>query len=304
MIRSQGRQFCDRAGRATRAIHPRASRMEQLVIATARTGLGNRSTRLSCALSLALLLGAGCSDERVYIGDGGRYHVELTASATPTFMGAEGGAIYIVETRVQLPVRAPSAAVLSDLTQSATRYPGLPFPRLPWVERRALPIEVDFALENQDDAVHDITVIVNGWNEFHEYQPGVVVVDEEPTPDYAQWEWSYKLAAHQRVTRTIREESFDEVAVDLATVVNHAPNSNQVVFFENKSDTDVRNRPFIPPVIPGLIGFRIGLRATAASAAVLDASVRVRDAGDRLAGSGEAVLEAAPQIFMPITPES
>jgi hypothetical protein len=263
-------------------------------------------TAVLCVLALGGLcgIGAGCSDERVYIGENGRYRVELTADAAPTFMGARGGAIYIVEERVDLPVRAPSESSLADLTQAAGGFPGLPFSRLPWVERGALPIEVDFVLENQDDSPRNITVIVNGWNEFHEYQPGVVVIDEEPTPDYAQWEWSYKLGPRKRVTRTIREESFDEMAVDLATVVNGAPNSNQVVFFENKSSTDTRNQAYIPAVIPGLIGFRIGLRATAASPATLDASVRIRDTDDRLANSGDATIDVSPAIFTPVTPES
>lgn len=261
--------------------------------------------RISAAFAWVLLsFTSACSDDRVYIGEGGRYRVELTADAAPTFMGEEGGAIFIVEERVELPIIAASDAALSDLTQSAGRYPGLPFPRLPWVGRGALPIEVDFVLQNMEDAQHQVTVIVNGFNEFHEYQPGVVDIDEEPTPEYAQWEWSYQLAPLQRVTRTIREEAFDEMAVDLATVVNNAPNSNQVVFFENKSSTDTRIQPFIPPVIPGLIGFRIGLRATGSFAATLDASVRVRDAGDRLAGSGDPTFEAQPQPFAPVTPEN
>jgi hypothetical protein len=260
--------------------------------------------RALIACLLWAMLASGCSDQRVYIGDGGRYHVELAAGAEPTFMGMRGGAIFIVEQRVELPVLAPSAMVLADLTQAATRYPMLPFPRLPWVQRGALPIELDFALENLEDSEREIAVIVNGWNEFHEYQPGVQVIDEEPTPDYSQWEWLYKLEPRQRVTRTVREEEFDEIAVDLATVVNGAPNSNQVVYFENESREDVRSQPFIPPVIPGLMGFRLGLRTTSASGVTLDASVRVRDAGDRLADSDQAKFQVQPTIFAPVAPQS
>jgi hypothetical protein len=278
-----------------------------MVAKTVRECMAARCPRLERAVIGGLLwalLAAGCSEARVYIGDGGRYHVELQAGAEPTFMGMGGGAIYIVEQRVELPVRAPTAMALADLTQAATRYPMLPFPRLPWVERGALPIEVDFVLENLEDSEREIAVIVNGWNEFHEYQPGVQVIDQAPTPDYSQWEWLYKLKPKQRVTRTVREEEFDEIAVDLATVVNGAPNSNQVVYFENQSSADVRSQPFIPPVIPGLMGFRLGLRTTTASGATLDASVRVRDAGDRLADSDQMKFQVQPMIFTPVAPQN
>jgi hypothetical protein len=263
-----------------------------------------RPSPILLALTLTLGLTAACGEERLYIGEDGRYRVEIAADTAPTFMGERGGAIYIVEERVDLPVVAPSAMALADLTQAASNYPGLPFPRLPWVERGALQIEVDFILENLADAEQQIAVIVNGYNEFHEYQPGVVVIDETPTPDYSQWEWSYELAPRQRVSKTIREEEFDEAAVDLATVVNGAPNSNQIVFFENESSSDPRSLVFIPAVVPGLIGFRLGLRATSAAGAKLDASVRVRDTSDRLAQSDDAPLRVQPQLFMPVAPES
>jgi hypothetical protein len=260
---------------------------------------------LPIGLASALaLLALGCSEERTYIGEGGSYHVEIMEGAMPTFMGERGETLFIVEQRIEVPVIAPTAAQLADLTQAAARYPGLPFPRAPWVERGALAIEVNFVLENLADSEQQIAVIANGFNEFHEYQPGVTVVDEEPTPDYSQWEWVYKLAPHQRVSRTIREEEFDEIAVDLATVVNGAPISNQVVYFENNSSDDPRSQPFIPPVVPGLCGFRLGLRTASAAGATLDASVRVRDSAGRLADPDDEVLVAQPQAFMPVAPES
>jgi hypothetical protein len=255
---------------------------------------------LCCVLASVVL---GCSDERTYIGDGGGYHVEIMADAMPTFVGERGETLFIVEQRIEVPVIAPTAAELSALERAAADYPGLPFPRAPWLERGELAIEVDFVLENLTDSEQQIAVIANGFNEFHEYQPGVVVIDEEPTPDYAQWEWVYKLAPRQRVGRTIREDEFDEMAVDLATVVNGAPNSNQVVFFENNSSDDPRNQPFIPALIPGLCGFRLGMRTTSAAGATLDASVRVRDTEGLLADSEDEVLLVQPQAFTPVAPE-
>jgi hypothetical protein len=171
------------------------------------------------------------------------------------------------------------------------------------VEREDLGVQVDFVLYNLDDEERQVAVIVNGFNEFHEYVPGVTVIDDEAVVDYAQWEKLYELAPQQRMARTLREEDFDEMAVDLATVVNGAPNSNEVVYYENKSGEDPRAEPYIPEVIPGLVGFRLGLRATAAANVLLEATVRVRDSNERLVEEGGEVLEARPEPFAPVVQE-
>jgi hypothetical protein len=174
---------------------------------------------------------------------------------------------------------------------------------MPWVERDDLAVSIDFTLYNLDDEDHDVMVMLNGFNEFDEYVPGIRVVDDEVEVDFAQWERLFTVEGKQRLSRTIREEELDETAVDLATVVNGAPNSNQVVYFENLSDRDERSMEFIPEVIPGLMGFRLGLRTTAAVNVLLEAVVRVRDAGDRLADEGDEYFEVEPEPFTPMAPE-
>jgi hypothetical protein len=192
--------------------------------------------------------------------------------------------------------------VLSDLSQGAQGRE-LPFSRLPWVERGDVETQIDFVISSLDEEEHDIGVIVNGYNEFHEYVPGVVEVEDEPVPEFSQWERVYKLGPRQRLAGTVREDELDEVAVDLATVVNGAPNSAEVVYFENHSSSDRRSRPFIPSVIPGLVGVRIGLRTLEAAVVVLDVTIRVRDINDRLAEEGEAVLVPMPAEFAPVSEE-
>ena len=221
-----------------------------------------RDRRGEIGLLLACLALAACAEERRFIGEDGLYQVALAADTAPALEGEDGeGALYIVETRVELPVRQPPETTLQDLQESGAQIDGLPFPRMPFVERDDLPVQVDFTLTNLDDAERQIAVIVNGYNEF------------------------------------------DEAAVDLATVVNGAPNAQQIVYFENKSATDARSKPYIPSVIPGLMGFRIGLRAQGAANAVLDVSVRVRDVGDRLASGNDALFQVMPEAFMPTAAE-
>jgi len=258
-----------------------------------------RAAWIVCALSLG-----ACADPQEYIGDGKLYQVALTPATVPALQTEEGG-LYIVETHAEAPIRPPSAAELRDLQSGVSRYPGLPFARLPWIEREDFAFLVDFSLSNLDDRPHDIDVIINGLNEFHEYVPAVIEQEEEePIPLHSQWEKRYRLAARQRISITVREEEFDEMAVDLATVVNGAPSSDQIVYFENKSYDDPRSQPYIPKVIPGLIGLRLGIRSTAAGNVLLEASVRLRDAGDKLAEDGEPRMQLMPEPFESVVPET
>lgn len=240
----------------------------------------------------------GCGDDRVYLGDDKLYQVALTASTAPVIAGDEGS-LFIMETRAEANIARPRQADVEDLYSGASAYPDLPFPRLPWVERGDLELTVDFTLSNLDDQAHDIAVIINGANEFDEYFPPVLVIDDVPVPLYSQWERTYTVEPKSRLSRTVREEELDEAAVDLATVVNGAPNADQVVYFENKSESDERSGRYIPDVIPGLIALRIGLRTGVAAPILLEATVRARDVGEKLADDGDPTFYLQPEPFRP-----
>jgi hypothetical protein len=74
------------------------------------------------------------------------------------------------------------------------------------------------------------------------------------------------------------------------------------MYFENKSASDVRAKPYIPKIIPGLMGFRIGMRATGKGRVLLEATVRARDVGQRLADSGQKTFVVHPKLFTPMPP--
>lgn len=250
----------------------------------------------ACLLAFALV---GCAAERRFVGE--VHQVALTTS-TPALAQSEEGAVYLVETRIELPVRRPPEEVRQDLRDGLQNFDDLPFRRLPWIAIDELAIEIDFVLASLDDEEREVAVVLNGINEFHEYVPGVAVVDDVPTPEFSQWERLYTLAPQERLRRTVREEELREVAVDLATVVNGAPNSHTVVFFENKSGSDPRSDPFIPAVVPGLVGVRLGLRANEAFPVLLEASVRVRDVEGKLADPDDERLMVEPEMFVPVAP--
>lgn len=259
-----------------------------------------RAKLLWCGAVLAIV---GCDDDRVYVGEDKLYQVAMTAETPAAIESEEGGALFIVEQRADLPIKVPTSAELADRTAGARAYRGLPFPRLPWVERGELELQIDFTLSNLDDQDREVDVIVNGANEFDEYVPGVTIVEEDPIPLHSQWEKRYEVKANSRISGTVREEDLDEAAVDLATVVNGAPNSDEVVYFENKSTTDPRSKKYIPEVIPGLVAVRLGLRTNQAATLLLEASIRVRDVGDKLADEDEPHMRIEPEPFEPVFPD-
>ncbi|MBJ70646.1 MAG: hypothetical protein CMN31_04780 [Sandaracinus sp.] len=246
-------------------------------------------------VALALPLAGGCSDQE-YVGEDGFYAFAITED-TPAFFETEDAALFLVEERIELPLRAPTDAQLAELSEGAEE---LPWARRPWVERHDYELELDWVLINLDDEGRTVTITVNGINEFHEYMPGFVVDDEEVIAEFAQWERTVRVGPQERLFGTIREEQLDEVAVDLATVVNGVSNANQVVHPDNHSSRDPRSMQFVPAIVPALTGVRVGLRSAGAGNLVMEVTARVRDTEGRVVSNVENAWELPePEIFMP-----
>jgi hypothetical protein len=239
---------------------------------------------------IAVVLASACVLEEQ------RYAIEnesvaLTADTPPAFFDDDDNPFFVVQRRFGLPITRPS-----DPALAALNVPAAPFPRKPWVERDDLELTVDYVIANLDNARTIATVTLDGENEFFAYAPG-----EE---DFHQWERRIELGPRQRVSGSITELEMDEVAIDLATVVNGAPNSNQVVYFESQSGRDPRIKRYIPKLVPGLVGLRLGIITNQAGNVVLEISVRAQDHGDRLAERGKASWDPpAPMEFVPVVPE-
>ncbi len=251
---------------------------------------GACATALIGALSSALL---GClTEQRYHVLDG---EVQLTADAMPTYMTEDDQAIYRVDAPFSLRITPPSGADLARLTREAAGKTTL-YPRLPWVALHDLALQLDYAIENDSDRAMNVLVFFNGTNEFQYYAPG--------QEDLNQWERRIALDPHERVSGTVTELELDEIAVDLATVLNGAPNSNLVVARNSQSSRDPRVAPFLPTVVPGLVGVRAGIETTLAAHVVLELTLRVTDHGDRASPRGDRswrLPEPAP--FTPIVPD-
>jgi hypothetical protein len=246
---------------------------------------------LSCVLAAAVT--QGCVTEQ-------RYHVvgelvQLTADAQPAYVTEDDDPVYRVDAPFTLRISAPSEQASTRLS-SAPAETRAPFPRLPWVALHDLGLQVDYALTNASDNDLSALITLNGINEFHYYAPG--------PENFHQWERRVALGPRQRVTGIVTELELDELAIDLATVVNGPLNSNLIVDRRSQSSLDPRAQPFIPQVIPGLVGVRAGLETTVAENLTLELTIRVKDFADRAAKRGEGSWELPePQAFVPIVPD-
>lgn len=242
-------------------------------------------------LALASLALVGCLEEQQYLLVGET--VQLRADDEPVFVGENDESLYRAERPFSLPITPPSEAALATLSSGAT---GLPFPRRPWVALHDLDLTLDYALTSQSREPVLATVTVDGVNEFSYYAPGPLSAH--------QWQRRIALAPGARVEGSVSELELSEVAVDLATVVNGAPNSELVVSAESQSSRDPRVRPYVPRVVPGLVGLRVGVQSTSARDLTLTISVRVQDHGDRAAKRGERAWQLPEaQAFTPIIPD-
>lgn len=241
-------------------------------------------------LALSLLTCASCVQEQRYAIENER--VELTADAEPVFVDEEDE-IFVVFRNFELQISRPSEGFEQALAAS-----DLPYPRAPWVALHDLGLELYYSLENRGDESVNAMVFLDGRNEFNQYEPNV------ENADLHQWQRRVLLTPGQRVTGTVTEQQMDEIAVDLSTVVNGAPNSNLVVQFESQSGLDARVRPFIPRIVAGLVGVRAGLQTGRAAPLWLDISLRVRDFEDRAAARGESRWDLPDATaFVPVVPE-
>lgn len=244
------------------------------------------------ALAAACLVSA-CIEEQRYVIE--NQAVALTADVAPAFITEDDDPIFIVTRDFEFPIAPPKNTDLARLTQRASGL-NLPFPRAPWVEHTDIELELSYALENLGDAPITASVTLDGRNEFFQYAPG--------PEDLHQWERRHLLQPKERVHGVVTELEMDEIAVDLATVVNGAPNSNLVVQFQSQSGRDERTRQYIPALIPGLTGIRAGIMTGASGSVVLEISVRAQDHGGRVPTRGQKRWTLPePTDFAPVVPE-
>lgn len=241
--------------------------------------------------------------------------VAIGASEAPSYSDANL-TLYESQTPVPFPVRKPTAADMAGLTGTDAPYPHPPF-----LLDSNETIEVNFTLTNLDNQSHAIAVLIDPWNEFVRYKPGVTVVsDDETEPNLSGWDQFFAVPAMSRVTGTLTSDDMLNLATQLATCENilsmpldptdpdAAGNQtmlcNRAFNIQNRSnDGDPLLTPLMPKVIAGLTGFDLGLRTYEPANVAIEISVNIVDnVGNLILPPGTAtsqLIALPPTVLSP-----
>ena len=239
----------------------------------------------------------------------------MTSSVMPVF-SSQQLTLYEVQIPVPLPVRKPTSA-----EQSALHGKVDPYPHQPFLLSSDESLEVHFTISNLDTERHAVYLLLDPWNEFARYRPGITQLDNETTlPNPSGFQKAFLIDGMSRVQGTVTSDDTTALAIGLATAmkivslpVDPMAAYSQTTLLDHTFN--LQNRPlsndpliapYIPAVIAGLTGFDLGLRADAAQNISVEILVDITDLnGNRLVPQGQAgatlgipsrIISAAPMM--------
>jgi hypothetical protein len=228
----------------------------------------------------------------------------MTANLAPIYDDGEL-TLYEVKAPLQLPLRAPSQAQRQALRQARVD----PFESYPWIEANDLQVQITWTLTNLDAGAHHVELLIDPWNEFGKYWPGLQVVDAddgELLPNLSGIDELFLLpgtdeGSRSRIYGTYTFDDIEELAIDFATVIQiiqsfmgqvpadlesdpRVTYANHAFSLGNRSYNSPLVAPYRPGVIPGIVGFDFGLRTQEPANIALEVAVEIVDktGGDRL----------------------
>ncbi len=271
---------------------------------------GQSLARFSVLLVLGSLSAACGSEEATRTLE--PIQVGMTSDMPPIFDDGEDQR-YEVKLPVRLPIRAPSQQARRNARQNRVD----PFDAYPTVVPSDYEIQVTWVLTNLDDEAHTVELLLDPWNEFGRYWPGTQIVDAERgevLPNLSGIDLLRELKPSgageaSRLRGTFSFGDMNELAIDFATAINIiavvpppppddedaiTPTSlvNHVFHRSNRSPTSPLTARYIPTVVPALIGFDIGFRATEPANLALEFVVEIKEIDrdrDRVLDDGESI---------------
>jgi hypothetical protein len=228
--------------------------------------------------------------------------------------------LYEVQKAVPLPVRRPTGAEIQGPAPKGT-----PYSHAPYLLVSDESVEVHYVISNVDSGQHNVWVLIDPWNEFVRWRPGVTVVNDEETIPNFGFDLAFVVPGKSRVEGTLTPDDLKEIAIKLAAVQNllaspqakqsqgmTTPNAfdatavaNNIFNPQNRSNSvppDLLYKPWIPPVIAGITGFDLGLRTLEAANVAVEITIDVQDLnGQRFvaADSTDPQLGPPPRALSP-----
>jgi len=201
-------------------------------------------------------------------------------------------AIYQVTTPVELPLRQPTAE------EAAALGPQAPYPRAPFQLSTDTRITVRFTLSNLDDEQRTVELLVDPWNEFVRYRPGLSAGEEDSmTPNVSGIDRWFVIPPKSRIEGILPPDDFLELATDLGTAmnINARPAAadgafagpglfNRAFNLQNRSsEPDLLLDQYRPQSSAGIVGFDLGLRTSGRANIAVELVIDVEDIqGDRV----------------------
>jgi hypothetical protein len=216
------------------------------------------------------------------------YVVAIGTGEVPIYSDANL-TLYESQVAVPFPIRKPTGAELGALKTNV-----IPYPRAPYLLDSDETIEVNYTITNLDNQSHAIWILVDPWNEFVWYKPGVTVVsDDETAPNLSGIEAPVVLNPLERIQGNFESQDMSQLALkldtamaiasakftadsayDAATLMNHDFNTQNV-----PGPNDLLLASYTPSVVAGLTGFNFGLQSYEPLNVAIEVTVTVLDNG-------------------------
>lgn len=248
------------------------------------------------ALGVGALMSACASDDEkeilppVVLG--------MLESTAPVYDDGEQQ-IFQVNREVRLPYRRPK-------DDERPRGAAEPYPRPPFHVAIDTRVTVRFTLSNLEDTKRAVELLVDPWNEFVRYLPGVSAGrQDEPLPNFSGIQRTFILPPKGRVEGIITPDDMVELATDLTVAMalrRRPPDAmgplggpalyNRAFNVQNRSsEPDPVLQPWMPAsrsTVAAVIGFDVGLRTSEAAKIAVELVIDVEDLhGDRVVMDGE-----------------
>jgi hypothetical protein len=195
--------------------------------------------------------------------------------------------IYQVTKEVQLPFRAPKAGERQGGAQD-------PYPQVPFQLSNRSRITVRYTLTNLDEQPRTVELLVDPWNEFVRYVPGITLGnDNQVIPNFSGYDRFFVLPGKGRVEGILTPDDMVELATELTVAMElHRrppdPKSsfggavlyNRAFNIQNRStEPDPVLQPWRPNTyaLASVIGFDVGLRTYEKAKLAVELVVDVED---------------------------
>lgn len=226
--------------------------------------------------------------------------VAITAMDEPIYDDGEL-TLYESKTAIELPILEPGPEARRALWRDVVS----PYPHNPWVSVDDVRVQITWVISNLDEETHNVELLVDPWNEFGRYWPGLTLVDAEDgeyLPNLSGFDDLIEVPGTRgegssRVTGTVTFSDTREMATDLATVMALIANPptdvagfddadplaslvNHAFHVLNRSEDDPLIAAYKPARIAGLTGIDVGLRTYEPANVALEVVVEVVRVGD------------------------